>query len=79
MRVFPMISNRHCLSVLASEIVSGRRRGGVQSQLMRRAKDLWLSQVPRELAISELRDLHRELAALVEAEKLVPVVKHGRR
>jgi hypothetical protein len=78
-RAFPMANNRHWLIALAAEIVTGRRRGGVQSQLMRRAKDLWLSQVPRDLAEAELRDLHHRLTDLVEAERTVPGVKHGHR
>ncbi|KQW75636.1 hypothetical protein ASC89_22120 [Devosia sp. Root413D1] len=54
---------------VALEIATGRRPGGAESAVMRRARDLHLSQVPRDAARLEIAEYADTLARLIEIAK----------
>jgi hypothetical protein len=69
--VVPFAASLHLpnLARLATEIVSGRRPGGVESAVMRRARDLHLLRVPMGAARREIADYAFALEALVDAAR----------
>lgn len=66
---FPASVNVPELARIATEIVSGRRHGGIESAIMRRARDLHLSRVPMVAARREIADFAAALEALVYAAR----------
>jgi len=63
---FPATANIPSLAQIAIEIATGRRPGGLQSAVMRRARDLHLAQVPVDVARVEIADYAHSLARLID-------------
>lgn len=68
-RPFPKAANTRALAHYALDIVGGKRRGGIQSALMRYARDLHDARIPRAVALAELAAYHDQLRLYVETAR----------